>query len=501
MKTKMGHNCRYRALAILCAAVLAVAQCCFVVPILAEHIHGAIAGKELDIVVHYYGGSVENGLVKKTYSADELAGLEGAGTYYYKNINRMGNVMNMAAYGPPITSVLENAGIDVPSVKRIRFVATDDYSAEGRRGFEATLDWYLQERYYYPNLKTNTGITLSEDGKDIIIDEGVLDGAGPVPIILAVKASKTRTDTVADPEKMAAGMRTDDMFRLCIGQHALSTGANNLDAVMSSYESVHSIGVIDVTLDGSPVKGMDIEAFDTDLKVGSKKQLTLAFSGEEGFEELLDLYKNNLKWSSDRSDIVSVDKNGMITVLKEGKATITVTANVGGEELTAQMTINGEPGENTGGGGTSKKDQKKTKKKSKSTSKNKSKEGKKSKSKDSNGNNTQRGDNRQNTSKQQTSVSNTTTTGSKATEAQGSQAKKTISVREVSLSELPTITREEMMTGNFQRVDQLPSEDANAMGEVKEFGKAAAAGTGGAALLVGGAGAFLRIRRFWRDTM
>ena len=44
-------------------------------------------------------------------------------------------------------------------------------------------------------------------------------------------------------------------------------------------------------------------------------------------------------------------------------------------------------------------------------------------------------------------------------------------------------------------------EDAQALGKIREYGKGAAAGTGAGALIVGGAGAVLRIRRFRRDIM
>ena len=69
------------------------------------------------------------------------------------------------------------------------------------------------------------------------------------------------------------------------------------------------------------LRSIDIEADEKRLSVGENMQLTVKFSPARA--------QAKLQWSSDEPNIVSVDENGVITALKEGKAKIRVVSDNG----------------------------------------------------------------------------------------------------------------------------------------------------------------------------
>ena len=52
--------------------------------------------------------------------------------------------------------------------KKVRRLTLHNFKSYYNATFIRTA-WYLEERYYYPNLKTNTGIELSPDESELII--------------------------------------------------------------------------------------------------------------------------------------------------------------------------------------------------------------------------------------------------------------------------------------------------------------------------------------------
>ncbi len=85
---------------------------------------------------------------------------------------------------------------------------------------------------------------------------------------------------------------------------------------------------------------------DLSIRADSEKQLTFPYSDD---------VKEHTKWSSDDESIATVDKNGVVTAIKEGVATITAsveTNNLNGPETaTITCTINVTPADPGGGGG------------------------------------------------------------------------------------------------------------------------------------------------------
>ena len=74
----------------------------------------------------------------------------------------------------------------------------------------------------------------------------------------------------------------------------------------------------------TPVDGVTIINNDQNLNVGEKVTVS-ALVGPS------DAGNQNIIWSSDNNDVVSVDENGVVTAISEGTATITVTTEEGGE--------------------------------------------------------------------------------------------------------------------------------------------------------------------------
>ena len=70
-----------------------------------------------------------------------------------------------------------------------------------------------------------------------------------------------------------------------------------------------------------------IDENDFDLSIGHTRKLNVIGDGVEGA---------NVTWESSDSNTISVDENGVVTALKEGKATI--TAKVNGKEVSIEVT-------------------------------------------------------------------------------------------------------------------------------------------------------------------
>lgn len=445
-----------RILAIASALLLVLSQLIWFLPVRAD---AETAGDELVVRVQYYGELGDKIREKARFSRAELEAM-GSSTWYYSNITRVGTVMSMAAYGPEVMTVIEAAGIDPGSIQNVTFRTTDGYT----RNF--TVERHLTaEKYYYPNLASC--YERNEDGNALTPTDGALDGMQTVPAILALEFGESKKAGVHAENLELSRDRT---YRFCMGQSLLEEGVmtdpTDGGGDISSMESCHSIYGIDVTLAGSPIKGLELDLDDTTIKVGSMKRVSASFIVEEAFEGAFS--GEDLKWSSSDDSIASVNSRGEVTVHKPGKVTITATAPDG---TSAQIVINGagDPG--------------KKKDSSKDTGKASSQD-----------NNNKDKTSTSNTGKKDTSKASRDKSKTTATASSDAAKPVTLNAREIVLGDTveETVSPQEMMRSSM-------ADDAVALNEARTYSRGAAAGTAAGAGILCGAGALGRVRRYRRD--
>lgn len=322
---------RKRIAAVLCIAALALSQVLFVMPetVSAETFSGK-AGEVLSVRVQYAGEREDKIREKVSYTAAELKGMNAA-VYRYTNVTNVGTVMQIIAVGPRMIDVIDAAGVDINSIKMITFKTDDGYSRNFDVGKHLT-----STRYYYPNLPKN--YQRNSDAQTLIPLEGSLADAQTVPSILALKCDSTKLPSRVLTED---DLKLEEAFRFCLGQPPLKEGLETVPHYeggdVTAMDSAQFISAVDITLYGSPVKGIDLNLEDTDLKVGSEKKISAVIQGDELFADEFGFTTDDLTWSSSAPDIVAVSEDGTITVLKEGSAVITAKAPNG---MTASITIN-----------------------------------------------------------------------------------------------------------------------------------------------------------------
>lgn len=326
MRKGKNAHAKERIMAGLAAALLVLSQFLWFLP---ARTYAETAGDELVIRVQYYGEIGDKVREKARFSRNQLEAM-GARTYYYSNITRVGTVMVMAAHGPEVMTIIKQARIDPGSIKNVTFRTTDGYT----RNF--TVEKHLAvKKNYYPNL--SSCYERNEDGNALIPLEGALEGQEPVPAILALRFGESKQPDVHAEELT---MDTKKTYRFCMGQGDLEEGkmTNPSDSGgdITSMESCHSIYGIDITLAGSPIRGMSLDLDDPDIEVGSYKQIAVHLDVEELFRD--EFTADDLTWISSDPSIVEVDDSGEVTVHKQGTVTITAIAPDGTK---ASITING----------------------------------------------------------------------------------------------------------------------------------------------------------------
>lgn len=303
-------------------------QALFVVP---ETSYAESAGDILVVRVQYAGERADKIREKARFTKSQLAAM-GTSTLNYSNVTDVGTVMGTIAKGPKLSDVIAKAGVDMGSIKYLTFRTTDGGGEHQRYSVNFTIDRHVTAtRYYYPNLRGNYE---RNDNEALTPLDGALEGRQTVPSILALESSSTKQpDMALDPSMMT----TESSYRFCLGQTSLQENKKTSKADVSSPQSAQYIFGIDLTLYGSPVKGISLNLDEKNLKVGSQKKISAMIEGDELFENDWGFTMENLVWSSSDRKIASVDEHGMITVKKAGTVTITAAAPNG---MTASVTIN-----------------------------------------------------------------------------------------------------------------------------------------------------------------
>ncbi len=275
---------------------------------------GAVCGSvgvpsdTLTIKVGYFGGPYYTKKVYTLTDFDTLFQVQQAYTF----MDSMGAICVDAAVGVKLSDLLIDAGVDVNSIQTF-YINTNDVE----------VGWYINldrselldtPRYYYPSLPSHWDYDTKSP------KEGALDGAVRVEPIIAYKDNWRRYD----PTPHFDNYDTSSRFRLLFGQK------NVLED--NAYQSAKWIHTIEIMLGGMPPAQVSLDQDWVNLKVGSTVQLTEIVGPDEATDK-------SVSWSSSNPDAAIVDENGLVTVVGEGTAVITVTTIVG--ELTASCIVNG----------------------------------------------------------------------------------------------------------------------------------------------------------------
>lgn len=275
----------------------------------ADPFHTSEPATSLTINVGYYGGPYHTKKVYKLSDLEALPQVEQAYTF----IDAMPAVVIDSARGVKLTDLLADAGIDVNSVEAFYFYATD----VEKGWYESLTKSFLlgTPRYYYPNLPTHWDF----DTQSAI--PGAVYGAVRVEPIIALYDNWQRFATAPDFSLRDTSTR----FRLLFGQTNTSTP--------NASRSVKWVHAIDVMLGGTPPTGITLDQDLVNAKVGSTVQLTATILPPEESTD------RRIVWSSSDTSVATVNRHGMVRVVGEGTAVITVTTVVGG--LTAASVVNG----------------------------------------------------------------------------------------------------------------------------------------------------------------
>lgn len=267
-----------------------------------------VAADTLTIKVGYFGGPY---YTKKVYTLNDLDALPQV-RQAYTFIDSLPAVCVDAATGVKLTDLLEDAGIDINSAQKFYFFSTDV-----KKGWYQCLDKsFLLDtpRFYYPNLPAGWDYETASSTAEAVY------GAVKVEPIIAYKDNWQRFAAAPDFNAYDTSTR----FRLLFGQSSASEAT-----APQSVKWVHSI---DVMLGGTPPARVALDRAMLDLKVGSTFRLTATVAPDEATDK-------SVLWSSSDTSVATVDKNGLVTVVGEGTATITVSTVVG--NLTAACVVNG----------------------------------------------------------------------------------------------------------------------------------------------------------------
>ncbi|WP_286725147.1 Ig-like domain-containing protein [Pelotomaculum sp. PtaB.Bin117] len=276
-----------------------------------------MAADTLTIKVGYFGGPY---YTKKVYTLSDLDALPQV-RQAYTFIDSLPAVCVDAATGVKLTDLLEDAGIDVNSAQKFYFFSTDV-----KKGWYQCLDKsFLLDtpRFYYPNLPAGWDYETASSTPEAVY------GAVRVEPLIAYKDNWQRFDAAPD----FSTYDTSTRFRLLFGQSDADEH--------TAPQSVKWVHAIEVMLGGTPPAGVTLDRDMVNLKVGSMVRLKATVAPDEATDK-------TVRWSSSDTGVATVDKNGLVTVVGEGTATITVTTVVG--NLTAACVVNG-PDQDTGGQG------------------------------------------------------------------------------------------------------------------------------------------------------
>ena len=250
---------------------------------------------------------------KNTVIVKDLAGNEVSMDYDVSNIDKdaptISGVSN-AEYQISVTPIIEDENLDTVKLNGEDFVSGTEIKKNGeyrlvatdKAGNKSTVNFTIKKPL--PVINVNEESKEIEYGTDYEIVNGTVDNKEVVPSITYNGVSTNTIDTENPGEYVLTYEYTDED----------GNSAKPVVITITVKEAVmpEDIQILDET-------GADLTANDVELYVGDTKELSAKVMPENA------TYKELTYVSSD-SSIASVSDSGLITAIKEGNVTITVTS-------------------------------------------------------------------------------------------------------------------------------------------------------------------------------
>ncbi|AZV57184.1 Ig-like domain-containing protein [Clostridium sp. AWRP] len=189
---------------------------------------------------------------------------------------------------------------------------------------------------YTPQLAT-CAVTVTGDAPSVPVAGITLDKTGTVAAgkTLQLNAS-VQPDNATDKNISWTSDKTDIA---AVDKNGVVTGVKEGTAtITATTEDGQKTAACTVTVSGSdtpsvPVTGITLDKTGT-VAAGKTLQLNASVQPDNATNK-------NISWTSDKTDIAAVDKNGVVTGVKEGTATITATTEDGKKTAACTVTVSG----------------------------------------------------------------------------------------------------------------------------------------------------------------
>ena len=199
-------------------------------------------------------------------------------------------------------------------------------------------------------LKIDSNTAEDLDGYISIEDNGaILENGGKLDKVYVLTGSTVEIDT--NVKNLYVNAKTDNLTitdrttvdKLSISSSSTITNDGKINELNTSQDiTVNGNGTINnPTGDGTvtagngqniSVKGVSLNKTATTIEVGKTEKLTATVQPTNATNQ-------KVTWSSDKTDIATVDENGLVTAVKEGTANITVTTEDGSKKATCVVTV------------------------------------------------------------------------------------------------------------------------------------------------------------------
>ena len=200
-------------------------------------------------------------------------------------------------------------------------------------------------------LKIDSNTAEDLDGYISIEDNGaILENGGKLDKVYVLTGSTVEIDT--NVKNLYVNAKTDNLTitdrttvdKLSISSSSTITNDGKINELNTSQDiTVNGNGTINnPTGDGTvtagngqniSVKGVSLNKTATTIEVGKTEKLTATVQPTNATNQ-------KVTWSSDKTDIATVNDSGLVTAVKEGTANITVTTEDGSKKATCAVTVN-----------------------------------------------------------------------------------------------------------------------------------------------------------------